>query len=436
MSAFDARKPWLACATLLLSLCSVMAPAMATAEAEPTPTLISLHAANTQVSEVLEILANRSGLNIVAGPGVHNQTISIRLQDTPFEEALNLVVRTMGLGYERIGNSILVTDVQSLSLRTGLIVRIFDLQHASAINVAEVLEMLSPDVSAEAKGNQVVFRGPQAAVQQAETIVQQLDRKPGQVLLEARLIEINTTALLKVGIDWESLTDWSTVIAEGKTEASAQGALPTKIGYIPFLNKAHYYRQQSAFEVAVNALLANGKARLLSNTKVVTLDGEPAEIFAGDTVPVVVSSVQTPQSSGGAFQTVQIEKIDVGVRLAITPRISDDGTITMLVEPEVSRIVNYVGQFEDLPQTSTRRARALLRTGNGETIYMGGLIVEEQRQTVKKVPILGDIPLLGYLFRHINRDSNRLDLVIEITPRLVGDMGDALPAAPALPADN
>jgi len=415
---------------LAIGLTLAVLPLWVTASDATEPGLISLHANNTQVSEILEILADRSGLNIVAGPAIQNQMISIRLQDTPFEEALNLVVRTMGLGYERVGNSILVTDIQSLAVKTGLIVRIFDLQFASATKVAEILEILSRDVSAEAKGNHVIFRGPQAAIQQAEVIVAQLDRKPGQVILEARLIEVNTTALLEAGIDWESITDWSTIITEGDHGASPKGTFPTEIAYGPVDDGVQLHRQLTAFELAVEALIADGNARLLSNTKVVTLDGEPAEIFAGDTVPVVISSVQSPQSAGASFQTVQVEKIDVGVRLAITPRISDDGTVTMLVEPEVSRIVGYVGQYEDLPQTSTRRARTLLRTGDGEKIYMGGLIIDEERETIRKVPLLGDIPVLGHLFRHVKRDVNRFDLVIEITPKIVGDMGSLLPVAP------
>jgi type II secretory pathway component GspD/PulD (secretin) len=120
---------------------------------------------------------------------------------------------------------------------------------------------------------------------------------------------------------------------------------------------------------------------------------------------------------------VQLEKIDVGVRLSITPRISADGYVTTLVEPEVSQILQFIGPDEDLPWTSTRRARSLVRVRDGEQIYLGGLLSEEERRTVKKVPILGQIPLIGYLFQHHSSEKRELDLVIEITPRIVTDAG-------------
>jgi type II secretory pathway component GspD/PulD (secretin) len=125
------------------------------------------------------------------------------------------------------------------------------------------------------------------------------------------------------------------------------------------------------------------------------------------------------------MQSVQLEKIDVGVKLRIVPRISGDGTITTLVEPEVSRIVAFRGPDSDLPQTSTRRARTIIRVPNGRKVYLGGLLSEEKRITEKRVPILGSIPLLGILFRHQQEDTARTDLVIEITPRIVGDEGAA-----------
>jgi len=112
--------------------------------------------------------------------------------------------------------------------------------------------------------------------------------------------------------------------------------------------------------------------------------------------------------------------------------VTGEGFVTVLVEPEVSRIVAFVGPDDDLPQTSSRRARTLVRVRDGEKIYLGGLLLEEERRAEKKVPLLGDIPLLGYLFRHHRDETIRQDLVIEITPRIVGDEGAGLPVAPVI----
>ena len=392
--------------------------------------LITLDADSTSVNGILEILAERSGLNIVTSPEVQARRISIHLRNTPFDEALNLVVRAAGLGYERVGNSILVADVQKLSTQTGFVTRVFELKHAYAGDVAELLEVLSKDVIPDVPRNRLVMRASQSNIEQAETIIEQLDRKPTQILLEARLIEVNTSALLEVGVDWEKIMRWETVVTEGYQGATDPGQLPQSSDFTKLDESFEFYRQMASFQVALEAMITDGTARLLSNVKLVTLDNVPAEIFAGETVPVVITSLQgAAAGGGGVLQTIQLEKIDVGVKLDITPRVSGEGFITVLVEPEVSRIVAFVGPDDDLPQTSTRRVKTLVRVRDGEKIYLGGLLTEEERQTEKKVPLLGDIPLLGYFFRHHRNETIRQDLVIEITTRIVGDEGTGLPTS-------
>jgi type II secretory pathway component GspD/PulD (secretin) len=389
--------------------------------------LVTLQATDTPVGDVLKILADRGGLNIVTSPEVSTRMISIRLSETPFEEALNLVVRAAGLAYERVGGTILVADVDRLLTRTGLVTRVFDLQFADPERVREALEVVTESIAVEPQQHRIVVHATHSELEQIAEVIRELDRRPRQVLLEARLVEINTSSLMQVGIDWEKLTKWSTKIVEGYAGPSQHGEVPDEIDYVRLTDGAGFFRQYATFDLAIDALITDGHARLLSNVKIATLDGSPAEIFAGETVPVVITSLQSPGSAGGTMQSIQLEKIDVGVKLNITPRVTEDGFITALVEPEVSRILKYVGPDEDLPQTSTRRAEATVRVRDGETIYLGGLLSEETHGTYKKVPLLGNLPLLGALFRYSKDETNRYDLVIEITPRIIGDSGADLP---------
>ncbi|MDM7915952.1 MAG: secretin N-terminal domain-containing protein [Candidatus Eisenbacteria bacterium] len=414
---------------LFLFAIGAVAPVRAQEAPRPVPetTLITLDADQIALTEILQILANRAGLNIVTSPGVQDRRISLHLKNTPFYEALNLVVRAAGLGYERVGNSILVADVQTLSTETGFVTRVFDLQYASAQDAQKFLNVISQDVEANVSGEQLIVRGSPSTIEQVAQAIQQLDRKPAQILLEARLIEVNASRLWEMGIDWEKVMKFSTIFTEGAVGSSAPGDLPDELDYVPADQTADIYRQLAYAQVDLDLLLTDGAARLLSNSKIVTLNNTSAEIFSGETVPVIVSSLASPAGGGGVLQTVQVEKIDVGVKLVVTPRISSDGLITVLVEPEVSRIIAFVGPASDLPQTSTRRARSLVRVHDGEKIFLGGLLSDETRKTVKKVPILGQIPILGALFQHYRDDHTRLDLLIEITPHIVGDTGSALP---------
>lgn len=418
------RSTWRRTAALIL-FAVVVSAAATVAQASQ---LVSLRASGSTVSEILQILADRSGLNIVTSPDVEQRVISIQMEDTPFEEALNLVVRAAGLAYERVGSTILVADVQTLATPTGVITRVYDLNHVDALSVADALTFISEDVSIDPVANRLIFRAPQAAIEQAEAVIAHMDRKPQQILLEARLIEVNTTALAEIGIDWEKIAKWSTQIIEGYNGPGSPGQLPEEIDYTPVRHGSGFYRQYATFELSVDGLISDGHARLLSNSKVVTISGQSAEIFAGETVPVVITSLQSGGGGSGVMQSVQLEKIDVGVRLNITPRVTDTHYVTAHVQPEVSRILRFVGPDEDLPQTSTRRADTHVRVRDGETIYLGGLLSEETRKDVKKLPLLGDIPLLGYLFSHTRTEKVRLDLLIEITPRIVGDSGSELPS--------
>jgi type IV pilus assembly protein PilQ len=397
----------------------------------PRSGVVTLDADSMSVADVLQILAERSGLNIVTGAGVQRRRVSLRLQDTPFEEALTLVVRAAGLGYERLGHSIVVGELAEMTGSSVGATRVFTLHYADAEETRRALEILTKEISADTLGNRLVVRAVPALMDQVADVISQLDRKPQQVLLEARLIEVNTTNLQELGIDWEKITKFSTIMTEGYQGRSAPGSLPKDLGVLKPFESDVYLRQAHAFELAIDALISGGRARLLANSRLVTMDGLAAEIFAGETVPVVITSLQSSGGSG-VMQSVQLEKIDVGVKMRIIPRISGDGTITTLVEPEVSRIVAFRGPDSDLPQTSTRRARAIIRVPDGRKVYLGGLLSEEKRITEKRVPILGSIPYLGLLFRHRQEDTARTDLVIEITPHVLGDEGASF-EAPEMP---
>jgi type II secretory pathway component GspD/PulD (secretin) len=416
---------------VVFALALFLAAAPSFGDLAPQPTVVSLSADSTSVNEILEILANRSGLNIITSPEVQSRKISIHLEDTPFDEAFNLVVRAAGLGFERVGSSILVADPSRLAAPTGLISQVFDLQYSNAEDMQNILKVLTETVSADVMNNRVIIRGTQSQLEEAGRIISSVDKKPTQIYLETRLIEVNTNRLVELGVDWEKLTKWSTIVTEENPGFSSPDAMPTDIGYTPIEDGGKLFRQFETLEVAIDALLSDGDAKMLANAKIVTLDGVPAEIFAGETVPVIISSLQS-SAAAGAFQTVALDKIDVGVRLNITPRATDSGHITTLVEPEISRILRFVGPDEDLPQTSTRRAKSLVRVRDGQKIFLGGLLSEEERSTVKKVPFLGQIPFLGRLFSHTTSEKITLDLLIEVTPRIVGDEGLRVPVSQSL----
>jgi type II secretory pathway component GspD/PulD (secretin) len=408
---------WAALAMVLTAVIAVGAgPSHAQNTSSTDGLLISLDADSSQVNSLLQILAERSQLNIVTSPDVQRRRISIHLKNTPFDEALNIVVRAAGLGYERIGNSILVGDPERLATQTGLTARAYTLSHADAIEVQKSLTSVIDGLNAYASGNQVIARGTPSQLDQVEQLLAQIDLKPRQVSIEARLIEVSTNDLTELGVQWDKITKWTEIFTEGDPGSSPTDELPSDSDYIKFDRGDDWFRQRSAYEVAIDFLITTGRGKLLANSRVTTAENFPADIFVGQTIRVV-TNILVSNEGVGTTQT-QIENIEVGVKLEATPRIASDGTITTLIAPEVSNILSLDPET-GLPTTATRRARSLVRVVSGEKIILGGLLREESRDIVQKVPLLGDIPFLGYLFQHKIARTEKTDLVIEITPTIV-----------------
>ena len=162
-------------------------------------------------------------------------------------------------------------------------------------------------------------------------------------------------------------------------------------------------------------LKEQSNTNLVSAPQVTTLDNQQAEIIVGQVVPI--ATYEHSQLSGTLLLSGYEEK-KIGVRLVVTPHFASDSTMVITVSPEVSEILEYRGQFNERPVTSTRSATTQIVMKSGETIMIGGLISSLDRKIVRKVPVLGDIPLLGYLFRHKSVTKDKVDLMIFITPHI------------------
>jgi type IV pilus assembly protein PilQ len=401
-------------ATAMSVLLLVLAFATAVS-AEDSGITVSVSANATQLTDVLTILANKSGLNIVTSPAAEGQVVSVHFVHTPIEEALDLVVRAAGLGYERIGNSILVGNPEELKQETGLESYVINLQFADAFELEPLIAKIADQVTTDPGGNRLVVVASPGSIEDVRQIISQLDVPPVQILLETEVIEVTTDDLWEFGIDWAKLTSQTVIFAEGTPEASSPDGLPSEMEYIgTAFDGKNVTRQAQALEVALDFLQTEGHARLLSRSTLATLNNRTAEIHIGDVIPYTVSGV----SSAGAVE-VSVERENVGVTVSVTPRASGDGHITALVEPNVSSIVGWKGPNEEIPWTKERRASTQVRVRDGETFMIAGLLNEDTSTEESKVPVLGDIPILGYLFKHVKDTTKTTDLIIKITPRII-----------------
>src|SRR5262252_1187976 len=396
----------------------------------PTPTRaeidlgpkVSLDADDALLPAVLKILAEKGSLNIVTGPGVASGHITIHLKDVPVEQAVNLVVRAAGLAYERIGNSILVAEAKSLQDETGLSSYTIELKYADANEVKVALSGISEKIQVDTGGNRLIIVTSPRVIGEIQRVVAEMDKPARQVMLEARVVEVSTDGLKKLGIDWDLLNRQGMTFVEGSYDSvnvgnilnGAGGAtvkvFPNTPGTYDIWKLGNFTRLPMVFQSFVDLLIHDGNAKVLAQPKLVTLNGKEASMLAGQRIPYLVSQTVFAGGAAAPTQTVQIE--EVGIKLAITPLINADGFITVHIRPEVSSVTGFRGIAGDLPVVSTRQAETTVRLKDGSSVLIGGILDQEHTTELTKVPFLGNVPILGAFFRHENTSTSNRDLVI------------------------
>ena len=406
------------------------------------PFLVTIHAEDAYLPGILVVLAKESGYNIVTDPSVNTQDkISIHLDEVPIEEAINLVVRAVGLGYEIVGNSFLIADPKKLAKEVGITPHIIELKYADAMEVKELLSDLSKQIQVDVSGNKLLINTSPRKIAEIKEVIKEIDVPAIQVLLETRLIEVAMDVDEKLGIDWSKLGKYTSILGEN-AEALSEGAGsivpdPGTLGTLPTtapfnrLNEDNlipgkFSRQMTAFNVTLDFLLKNNKADILADSKLVTLNGREATIKMVDIVPYILSS-------GGVGGQVQVQREEVGIKLSVLPSVNTDGDITVKVEPEVASIFEFIGPDKNIPRVKSRSSSTTIRVRDGESIIIGGLISKDRKNTVYKFPLLHKIPWLGEkLFTSRDLVDRKTDLIIQITPSVLKDNISGIPKNEAM----
>lgn len=271
------------------------------------------------------------------------------------------------------------------------------------------------------RAKQLVLRGPAILIQAAIGMLAKVDVKPIQVQVEVRVIDTSPEKLIEAGFDysWRPFTAIETPQGTGFTGSLPPTApidvtgtgLPTKVG-LGALSRVPW-----RIDAILRGLITKKEAKLLASPNITVVDNDDASIFIGDTLRVQLSSTG---NLGGA--NIQVAEFPVGIILLLRPRVNADGDVTLRVHPVVSAITSI--SSDGLPQTSTREADTTVIMKDGETIVMGGLIREEMIKTVREVPFLANLPLVGELFKSRSTSQKRNDILLFITTRIVKD-GDA-----------
>jgi type IV pilus assembly protein PilQ len=317
------------------------------------------------------------------------------------------VVRAAGLSYEIVGNSVLIAEADKLKGEVGQQGYVIELKYANAEEVAGMLGDLTKFVKVDRGGNRLVCFTSPRVIYEIERIVKSIDHPHIQVMLDTRIIEVSMDNAKNYGLNWGGLFPLSGGLSHGD------------VSLHPGYNKTGWLLKALDFDAKLDLMVQNNDARILMNSKMTTMNNREASLHIGDVIPYTIQSYNMGGMGGGA--NMQIQKENVGVILTMTPHVNENNQVTLQLEPEVSNIVGWVGKDQDMPMTRVRKTKTTVRVEDGQTIFLAGLLSEETSVATAKLPILGDIPLLGRLFQHKTDKVSKKNLIIEITPKILWD---------------
>jgi type II secretory pathway component GspD/PulD (secretin) len=305
----------------------------------------------------------------------------------------NLIVTGTNEEIERIESLIAEID-------TELLTRTFKIDNAIYKDEIEAIKnMLSIVIPEEGRINidnrqcEIMVKGTTEEINNVETMIKGLDKRAPQIMIEAKVIEITIDGEKDLGIRWSSGT--------GDTKVEGQ----ITIGE---LTLGGSFERSGLIEATLKALQTEGKTNILSNPKVLTLDGKEAKILSGSKIPI---RIITPDG----LETVEYR--DVGLSMTITPRLSSDGLITMDVNPKIESLGEEL--IQGYPVINSREEKVIIRANLDDTVVIGGLITSEDIKNITKIPLLADIPIFGKLFQFTHTKSKKTEIIILITAHLL-----------------
>ncbi|MEW6744107.1 MAG: secretin N-terminal domain-containing protein [Planctomycetota bacterium] len=445
-------------AVAVLALVSRPATLRAQQGESPRSAGVELDVDEASIEGVLRLLARKYGLSLVVAPGIQG-TVSAHFEGVPVEEALESLAASHGLVLRRNGGVIEVLPAPPPEAEASALPalpvtdesRVYRLSYGEPAEVAASLAVLVPEggVVANKANRSVVVRAPSATHDRVHSVIQALDLPRRQVRIEAKILETVVGNADELGIDWNIAVSmfgaqrpttfpfdkrrqhgifWPMNNLEGSetnvttgdfssTTTNASAFSPDSS--FPLANRQDFTFGSldfTQFQAVLKAIQTQSDTRIKGQPEITVAENGEAKIEVGQTVPVPTYT----RNEQWATTTISgYQEIEVGTSLVVTPHINADGTITLLVAPEVSGILSFTGPFKDLPVTYHRRAQTEVTLSPGRTLVIGGLVSERTVERRSQVPLLGSIPLLGELFSFRSTEIEKTDLYIFITPKLV-----------------
>jgi type IV pilus assembly protein PilQ len=439
---------------------TVAATPQAAAPAAPsryTGEPISVNLKDVDLRDFFRLIHEISGLNVVLDPQVKG-TLTIVLDEVPWDQALDIVLQNNGLDKQLHGNVLRIATLDTIKkeAETARDVRKAENDAQEMITVTRVLSYAKADtlkdtlkkfltgrgdILADSRSNQLIIRDIPAVIPAIDNLIHQLDRKSQQVEIEARVVSATRAFASDIGTEFgfagsttggRSLFSGSPAVGgSGVTTAAGLPASPVTIGSgtttgngattgiplnvnlgagVPTSGLGFSHRSPNfAVDFFITAAESKGVGKLLSKPRIVTQNNEKATVKQGVKIPI-----QTTINN-----TISVQYIDAVLKLEVTPQITAEGTIYMDVLVENTQIDNGIPRIQGVPALDTESAESKVTVADGATIVVGGVIITQSQVNITQVPILGSLPLIGNLFKRNSTSVTTGELLFFLTPRII-----------------
>jgi type IV pilus assembly protein PilQ len=397
---------------------------------------ISLDFKDVDIADVLRLIAEVSELNVIAGDEVRGK-VTVRLVDVPWDQALDVVLLTKGLGFMRIGNilriapSLEIQQEEEMRLQErrskerleDLIVKLQPVNYADVGQVSKMVsQLLTPDrgsVTTDERTSTLIIKDIPSVIAEATALVKAIDTQTPQVMIEAKIVEANLDFSREFGSVWGLGADpnkmpdnWLYTPTSGPDAFSFNPITANPTG---LLNLTGWILDDTFnVDLQLQAAEVNGDGKVISSPRVVTLDNSKASIEQGVSIPF-----QTFENGDA-----QLEFVDAVLKLDVTPHITSNKSIIMKISVKRNAPDDTVFTLTGSPAIAKNQVKTETLVKDGQTLVLGGIYVISKSERSSGVPYLNKIPLLGAMFRNDEVSDSRKELLVFVTPRIVLPEGD------------
>jgi type IV pilus secretin PilQ/predicted competence protein len=414
---------------------------------------ISLEFKDADIKNVFRLLAEISGGNIIVTDDV-SRKITVRLIEIPWDQALDLLIETNGLGKDEVGNIIRISTQERLKsdseksaaarkakeIEEPLITSYLTVNYAKVVKgqndtttdkdlVERAKALLSPrgKIEADQRTNTLIVRDIKSSIDEIQSLIGRIDTRTPQILIESNLIETTPTFSRALGIQMAAAFNGGRVRTDTAFRADSPFSGPSATffeGTTPVISPAQgfafgYFGNNVA--AILSAAEEEGNVKIISRPSVVTLNNIESQIESANIIRIRTTAATVGEAGG-------VEEVRAGITLKVTPQVSADGFVLLNITAKSSTL-DFGRVVDGIPQENTREAKANVLVRDGETVVIGGIMKDTGSNSDTGVPYLKEIPVLGWLFKKVSWRKDFEELVVFITPRILAAGSENLPTA-------